>query len=81
MTHRAAMLEKLAGLDAEHAKAVAGGGEKYVTRHARGKLLPRERIELLVDPGSAFSSCRRWPAGGRTSRSPAPAGSPPSAAR
>jgi acetyl-CoA carboxylase carboxyltransferase component len=49
------MLDKLAALDAEHAKAVAGGGQKYVDRHhARGKLLPRERIELLVDPGSAF---------------------------
>ncbi|MFC6287182.1 acyl-CoA carboxylase subunit beta [Nocardioides sp. GCM10027113] len=49
------MLEKLAALEAEHAKAVAGGGEKYVARHhARGKLLPRERIELLVDEGSAF---------------------------
>jgi acetyl-CoA carboxylase carboxyltransferase component len=55
MTNREAMLEKLADLDAEQAKAVAGGGEKYVERHhARGKLLPRERIELLVDPGSAF---------------------------
>ena len=54
-TNREAMLEKLADLDAEHAKAVAGGGEKYVDRHhARGKLMPRERIELLVDPGSAF---------------------------
>jgi acetyl-CoA carboxylase carboxyltransferase component len=53
--NRSAMLVKLADLDAEHAKAVAGGGEKYVERHhARGKLLPRERIELLVDPGSAF---------------------------
>ena len=50
-----AMLEKLADLDAEHAKAVAGGGAKYADRHhARGKLLPRERIELLVDEGSAF---------------------------
>ncbi|MBD8871147.1 acyl-CoA carboxylase subunit beta [Nocardioides donggukensis] len=49
------MLAKLADLDAEHAKAVAGGGEKYLARHhARGKLLPRERIELLVDEGSAF---------------------------
>ncbi|MDQ6934139.1 MAG: acyl-CoA carboxylase subunit beta [Actinomycetota bacterium] len=49
------MEEKLAALDAEHAKAVAGGGEKYVDRHhARGKLLPRERIELLIDPASAF---------------------------
>ncbi len=49
------MLEKLAALDAEHAKAVAGGGEKYVDRHrARGRLTARERIELLVDEGSAF---------------------------
>jgi acyl-CoA carboxylase subunit beta len=55
MTNREAMLEKLADLDAEHAKAVAGGGKKYVERHhARGKLLPRERIELLIDEGSAF---------------------------
>ncbi len=54
-SHRDAMLTKLAELDAEHAKAVAGGGEKYVDRHrARGKLLPRERIELLIDEGSAF---------------------------
>jgi acetyl-CoA carboxylase carboxyltransferase component len=55
MSNRDAMLDKLADLDAEHAKAVAGGGEKYVERHhARGRLLPRERIELLVDEGSAF---------------------------
>jgi acetyl-CoA carboxylase carboxyltransferase component len=52
---RAAMLGKLAELEAEHAKAVAGGGEKYVARHrARGKLLARERVELLVDPDSPF---------------------------
>jgi acetyl-CoA carboxylase carboxyltransferase component len=52
---REAMLEKLADLDAQHAVAVAGGGEKYVDRHhARGKLTARERIELLLDPGSAF---------------------------
>ena len=55
MSNREAMLEKLADLDTEHAKAVAGGGEKYVARHHdRGKLMPRERIELLVDEGSAF---------------------------
>jgi acetyl-CoA carboxylase carboxyltransferase component len=53
--NREAMLDKLADLDAQHAVAVAGGGEKYVDRHhARGKLTARERIELLVDPGSAF---------------------------
>ncbi|GGV27623.1 acetyl-CoA carboxylase carboxyltransferase subunit [Actinomadura cremea] len=52
---RAAMLEKLADLDAEHAKALAGGGEKYVARHReRGKLLARERIELLLDRDSPF---------------------------
>ena len=49
------MVAKLAELETEVARAVAGGGEKYVERHhARGKLLPRERIELLVDEGSAF---------------------------
>jgi acetyl-CoA carboxylase carboxyltransferase component len=54
-TNREAMLDRLSDLDAQHAKAVAGGGEKYVARHhARGKLTPRERIELLIDPGSAF---------------------------
>jgi acetyl-CoA carboxylase carboxyltransferase component len=52
---REAMLAKLAQLEEEHAKALAGGGEKYVERHRkRGKLLARERIELLIDPDSAF---------------------------
>ncbi|MEU4290729.1 carboxyl transferase domain-containing protein [Kribbella sp. NPDC026596] len=55
MSNREAMLEKLTALDAEHAKALAGGGEKYVDRHhKRGKLLARERIELLLDPDSPF---------------------------
>ncbi len=32
-----------------------GGGPKYVQRHVeRGKLLPRERVELLLDEGSYF---------------------------
>jgi acetyl-CoA carboxylase carboxyltransferase component len=49
------MLSKLAELDAEHARAIAGGGEKKVERHhARGKLLPRERIELLLDLDASF---------------------------
>jgi acetyl-CoA carboxylase carboxyltransferase component len=53
--NRDAMLRALAELDAEHAKALAGGGEKAVARHRkRGKLLPRERIELLIDPDSPF---------------------------
>ncbi|MEQ1508441.1 MAG: carboxyl transferase domain-containing protein, partial [Myxococcota bacterium] len=37
------------------AKARAGGGEKYVQRHVdRGKLLPRRRLELLLDRDSPF---------------------------
>ncbi|MGW4647900.1 acyl-CoA carboxylase subunit beta [Kitasatospora sp. NPDC004289] len=53
--HRATMLAKLAELDTEHAKALAGGGPKYLERHrSRGKLPARERIELLLDPGSPF---------------------------
>lgn len=53
--NREAMLTKLAELDQEHARAVAGGGPKYTERHKkRGKLLARERIELLLDEGSPF---------------------------
>jgi acyl-CoA carboxylase subunit beta len=53
--NRDAMLAKLAEVAAGHAQAMAGGGPKYTDRHrARGKLLARERIELLLDPGSPF---------------------------
>src|SRR5438128_2269781 len=51
--------ELMTGLVAElrerTAEVAEGGGEKSVERHrSRGKLTARERIELLVDPGSAF---------------------------
>ena len=37
------------------AQVARGGGEKAVERHrSRGKLPARERIDRLVDPGSAF---------------------------
>src|SRR5581483_12119051 len=53
--NREALLTQLAQVESEHAKAVAGGGPTYVDRHHhRGKLLVRERIELLLDPGSPF---------------------------
>jgi acetyl-CoA carboxylase carboxyltransferase component len=52
---RDGMLEKLAELDAVLEQVRGGGGERYVQRHReRGKLLARERIELLVDRDSAF---------------------------
>jgi acyl-CoA carboxylase subunit beta len=62
--NREAMLARLAELETEQEKAVAGGGEKYVSRHhERGKLTVRERIELLLDPGAPFlelSSLAAW---------------------
>src|ERR1044071_911519 len=37
------------------AEVARGGGEKAVARHReRGKLLARERVDRLVDPGTAF---------------------------
>lgn len=42
-------------LRADVAKAALGGSEKSRERHmSRGKLLPRERVERLLDPGSPF---------------------------
>ena len=53
--NRTAMLAHLDRLADYQAVAVAGGGERYVTRHHdRGRLLARERIELLVDRDSPF---------------------------
>jgi acyl-CoA carboxylase subunit beta len=55
LENRGAMLERLHELSDALDAARAGGGEKYVTRHhARGRLLPRERIELLVDRDAPF---------------------------
>lgn len=50
---RSAMLDALAELERALDAARDGGGERAVTRHhARGKLLARERLELLVDRDS-----------------------------
>ncbi len=47
--------EALTKLASALALSRAGGGEKYVNRHLqRGKLLPRERIELLLDRDAHF---------------------------
>ncbi len=51
-THHRRLAEELRGLLARIAR---GGPERARARHlARGKLLPRERIEALIDPGSPF---------------------------
>ncbi|MGH2604510.1 MAG: carboxyl transferase domain-containing protein, partial [Dehalococcoidia bacterium] len=55
LENRSEVLAALSRLDAAHSRALEGGGEREVTRHhARGKLLPRERIELLVDRDTAL---------------------------
>jgi 3-methylcrotonyl-CoA carboxylase beta subunit len=47
--------ELVADLHEELAKVRAGGGEKARERHtSRGKLLPRERVDRLLDPGAPF---------------------------
>src|SRR5215469_8789307 len=49
------MAALVAELDQRMATAALGGDERSRARHtARGKLLPRERVERLVDPGSPF---------------------------
>src|SRR3954449_8867729 len=49
------MQELVSELRERSARIALGGGEKAVERHrSRGKLPARERIDRLVDPGSAF---------------------------
>ncbi|MBK6393413.1 MAG: methylcrotonoyl-CoA carboxylase [Betaproteobacteria bacterium] len=53
--NRQAMSELVADLRSKVAEVEAGGGEVASAKHtARGKLLPRERVRALVDPGSPF---------------------------
>jgi len=51
----AAMTEVVGDLRATVARIAVGGPEAARQKHlARGKLLPRERVNALIDPGSAF---------------------------
>jgi 3-methylcrotonyl-CoA carboxylase beta subunit len=55
LRNREHMGELVAELQGHLERVRAGGGETAVERHhARGKLLARERIERLIDPGAAF---------------------------
>lgn len=50
-----AMGALVADLRAKVAKAALGGDERSRARHVgRGKLLPRDRVNMLLDPGTAF---------------------------
>ena len=47
--------EKFEAIESVAAKTRAGGGAKAIERlHSKGKLSARERIDLLIDPGSYF---------------------------
>src|SRR5438067_1180904 len=60
-THNRALAEKLR---ADVAEAAKGGSEKHRERHvSRGKLLPRDRVERLLDPGSPFLEIGQLAAG------------------
>ncbi|HFE66363.1 MAG TPA: methylcrotonoyl-CoA carboxylase, partial [Chloroflexi bacterium] len=51
----AAMQALVEQLEERQAQVSAGGGEKGAGKmRGRGKLLPRERLELLLDPGTPF---------------------------
>ncbi len=54
-TNAMQMEEKLKSLRAAVTKVTLGGGDRARKRHLdRGKMLPRERIRCLLDPGSPF---------------------------
>ena len=56
--------ELAAKLRADVAEAAKGGPEKHRERHvSRGKLLPRDRVERLLDPGSPFLEIGQLAAG------------------
>ena len=50
-----AMRALVSDLQVQLAKSAAGGGEAARAKHvARGKLPPRERVQMLLDPGTPF---------------------------
>lgn len=55
VSHRDQHLALVAGLRAKLASAALGGSARARERHvSRGKLLPRDRVDTLLDPGSPF---------------------------
>jgi 3-methylcrotonyl-CoA carboxylase beta subunit len=53
--NRSAMRARIEEVEAAMEWAFAGGGEEAQARHVgRGKILPRERVTRLLDPGSPF---------------------------
>ena len=63
--NRDAMAALVADMRERIAKIELGGGEASRARHVgRGKLLPRERVRTLIDPGSPFLELSQFAAYG-----------------
>src|SRR6187402_352197 len=61
----AALRAQVSDLDSQLERIALGGGEKARAKHsARDKLLPRERVSALLDPGSPFLEFSALAAGG-----------------
>ena len=55
VANASAMRALVQDLNAQIAKAALGGGDAARAKHTgRGKLLPRERVQMLLDPGTPF---------------------------
>jgi len=64
-SNRLAMEPLVTDLRARLVAAALGGGEASRARHVgRGKLLPRQRVETLLDPGTPFLEFSQLAAGG-----------------
>ncbi|MCP4993181.1 MAG: methylcrotonoyl-CoA carboxylase [Gammaproteobacteria bacterium] len=65
LTNRKAMLALVDDLRQKVDQIALGGGERSRERHlSRGKLLPRERVELLLDDGAPFLELSQFAAWG-----------------
>jgi 3-methylcrotonyl-CoA carboxylase beta subunit len=54
-TNAAAMRSVVEDLQKQIARSALGGGDAARSKHtARGKLLPRDRVQMLLDPGTPF---------------------------
>ena len=63
--NQAAMRGLVAELESRRGKAAEGGPSRARERHlARGKLLPRDRVMTLIDPGTPFLELSPLAAGG-----------------
>jgi len=76
--NRVAMAALVADLRATIAAIEEGGGAAAREKHvARGKLLPRDRVRALIDPGSPFLELSQLAAHGMYGDTIAAAGSSP----